>query len=360
MNSLFTPAKIGSLILSNRILRSATAERMADDNNGYPLPSMKALWVALAKGGCGLIISGHMYIHPSGKCHPEMSGIFSDAHIAPWQALTDAVHQAGGRVAAQINHSGLQCEVGCVADPIAPSAIEADFINQPIRAMTENEIELLIDAYAQAARRAKSAGFDAIQIHGAHGYLISQFLSPFANRRTDAWGGDTLERTHFLREVVRAIRQQIGRDYPVFIKLGMQDGLEDGLTAAEGAQIVAMLAGMGLDAVEISGGLRASNSKRGISKPEREAYFRQLAKLARANTSLPLALVGGLRSRSIMDELLDSNEVDFISLCRPLINAPDFPNQLKSGAVRKSACISANNCWALGPGIGIGCKCQIG
>jgi 2,4-dienoyl-CoA reductase-like NADH-dependent reductase (Old Yellow Enzyme family) len=356
---LFTPAKLGTLSIPNRFMRSATAERMADDQTGQPLPSLKACWQTLAEGGCGLIISGHMYVHPSGKCHPEMTAIYSDDHIAPLRALTDAVHQAGGLVAAQINHGGFQCDPQSVQAPIAPSAFLAEFIAQPMRSMTTAEIEMLIDAYAQAARRAKAAGFDAVQLHGAHGYLINQFISPYSNLRKDEWGGDLNSRTRFLREITRAVRQQVGQSYPVFIKFGMQDGLPDGLTAAEGAEVVAMMADMGLDGIEISGGLRASNSKRGINQPDREAYFRPLAQLARTRTKLPIILVGGLRSRSVMEELLESNDADFVSLCRPFINQPDFPNALKAGTVEISGCISANNCWAKNPGEGIACKCPL-
>jgi 2,4-dienoyl-CoA reductase-like NADH-dependent reductase (Old Yellow Enzyme family) len=155
------------------------------------------------------------------------------------------------------------------------------------------------------------------------------------------------------------VRKQVGQDYPVFIKFGMQDGLPDGLTAAEGAEVIAMMATMGLDGVEISGGLRASNTKRGINQTDREAYFRPLAQFARAHTSLPIILVGGMRSRSVMEEILETNEADFISLCRPLINQPDFPNALKAGTLDKSACISANHCWAEEPGVGIACKCPL-
>lgn len=359
MSILFTPAKMGSLEIPNRIMRSATAECMADDLDGKPREQLKSLWVDLAKGGTGLIISGHLYVHPSGKCHPEMTGIYSDDLIPSLKECVDAVHDAGGKIAAQINHGGMQCAVESVNGTIAPSAIDEDFLKQPSREISRDEIEVLIDAFAQAARRAKEAGFDAVQFHAAHGYLVSQFISPYVNKRTDEWGGDLQGRTRFLREVARAVREQVGENYPLFIKFGMEDGKEGGLTATEGAEVVAMMEEMGLDGIEISGGVGASSVRKGIRSASKEAYFRPLIQLARKKTNLPLIIVGGMRSKAVMEEVLSSGDADFVSLSRPLINNPNFPNLLKSGEVEKSACISSSNCWAENMNEGIACKCPI-
>jgi 2,4-dienoyl-CoA reductase-like NADH-dependent reductase (Old Yellow Enzyme family) len=357
MSLLFTPAKIGSLELPNRIIRSATAELMANDLDGSPREQLKSLWVALAKGGTGLIISGHMYVHPSGKCHPEMTGIYSDELISSLKECVDAVHVADGNIAVQINHGGMQCDKRSVDETIAPSALDEDFLEQPAREMSTDEIEMLIDAYGQAARRAKEAGFDAVQIHSAHGYLISQFNSPYTNRRTDKWGGDLQGRTRFLREVTRSVREQVGNEYPVFVKFGMEDGLEGGLTAEAGAVATASMIEMGLDAIEISGGVQANSSRKGIRDASREAYFRPLVQLARKKTDLPLIMVGGMRSKTVMEEVLSSGDADFVAMCRPLINEPNFPNLMKTGVQEISGCISSSNCWAETLGEGIACKC---
>jgi 2,4-dienoyl-CoA reductase-like NADH-dependent reductase (Old Yellow Enzyme family) len=358
MSLLFTPGTFGTLTLANRLVRSATAERMADDE-GRPRLELAHLYRELARGGVGLIITGHMYIHPSGKCHPEMMGIYDDALIPGLAALVEAVHREGGKIAVQINHGGMQCSRETVAETIAPSAVDAPFLQHPAREMTPDEIEMVIDTYAQAARRAQVAGFDAVQLHGAHGYLINQFLSPLVNHRTDEWGGDLENRARFLRTVCSAVRAQVGPDYPLFIKFGMVDGLEGGLTLEESVRVVAAMAGMGLDAVELSGGITAGpiqNSKPGVRTTEEEAYFRDFAKAARPVTSLPLMLVGGFRSRQVMDDVLDSGDTDFISLCRPLISEPDFPNRLQQGQSR-AACISGNRCWPKEMGEGIACRC---
>ncbi len=362
MDRLFKSGRVGTLTLANRLVRSATAERMADAD-GRPTERLKALYRELARGGVGLIITGHMVVHPSGKAHPEMTGIYSDELVPYLADLAAAAHDAGGRVAVQINHGGMQCDRENVTDPIAPSAIDAPFLQRPAREMTPDEIHASVQAYGQAARRAREAGFDGVQIHAAHGYLVSQFLSPFVNRRTDEWGGDLDGRMHFLRAVCQAVRAQVGPDYPVFVKFGMVDAVEGGLTSDEGAQVVAALEEMGLDAVEISGGIGGThnlNSRAAIRSAADEAYFRPLAQQARLATSLPIMLVGGLRSRQVMEDVLASGDADFISLCRPLICEPDLPNRLREGVQEKSACISANRCWPENQGEGIACRCPIG
>jgi 2,4-dienoyl-CoA reductase-like NADH-dependent reductase (Old Yellow Enzyme family) len=230
--------------------------------------------------------------------------------------------------------------------------------------MTQAEILDTIDAFGQAARRAKLAGIDAVQIHAAHGYLISEFLSPHTNRRTDAWGGDFERRIAFLAAVCESVRGQVGPDYPLFTKLGMMDNLDavpDGLTPEDGARIVSRLADWGLDAVEVSGaydGPSRFNVQMGVGTKVPEAYFRPLAQRAKAATHLPVMLVGGLRSRGVMDDVLASGDADFISLCRPLIREPGLPNRLRTGEATVAACISGGRCWPEGPGQGIRCKCE--
>jgi len=360
LSVLFTPARLGGLVVPNRFVRSATAERMADEN-GHPRDALSELYRALAVGGVGLIISGHLYVDAGGKCHPEMTAIDDDDLIASLAEVVAVVHEAGGRIAAQINHGGAQCSRDTVPEAVAPSDIVADYIPQPARALTEAEIARVIRAYAESARRARAAGFDAVQLHGAHGYLINQFLSPFTNRRTDEWGGNLARRMRFLREVCRAVRSAVGPDTPVFIKLGVVDAVDGGLTLDEGLQVVAELESMGLDGVELSGGIggrRDFNSRMRIRHPEDEAYFRAFAKAARERTRLPIMLVGGLRSRQVMEDVVTSGDADFVSMSRPLICEPDLPKRFQAGQGR-AACISVNRCWPQGPGEGIACRCGV-
>lgn len=331
---------------------------MADDG-GRPRPVLVDLYRQLARGGAGLVITGHMFVTAGGKCHAEMTGIYDDALVPDLAMLAGAVRDAGGKVAVQINHGGMQCSRETVAETVAPSDIAADFLQQPARALEYSEILDIVDAFSQAARRAQLAGFDAVQLHGAHGYLINQFLSPFTNRRVDDWGGSLENRMRFLREIVQAVRDQVGADYPILIKLGLADALDAGLSFDDGLAVVSALDEMGLDGVEISGGIggrRDFNSRSRIRKPEEEAYFRDWARAARAHTRLPLILVGGLRSRAVMEDVLASGDADFVSLCRPLICEPDLPERLRAGQTR-AACISGNRCWPMDLQEGIACKC---
>ncbi len=361
LEKLFTPSAIGKLNLPNRLIRSATAESMADIE-GHPTNDLIEFYRELSKGGVGLIISGHMNVHPSGRAHSNMTGIYDDSHIPRLRELVDAVHLADGKVAVQINHAGMQARGEGIEETIAPSRIEADFIKNIPREMTVEEIELIINSFGQAARRAKESGFDAVQVHAAHGYLIGQFLSPLVNKRKDQWGGELNNRMRFLRRVAHEVRAQIGEDYPLFIKLGMMDGIEGGLSLEDGLSIVAELEEMGFDGVELSGNLggkKLANVRKGVRKESEEAYFLDFAIKARQATKLPIISVGGFRSLKVMESVLKDDHADFISLCRPLINDPHLPNKLRAGEISRSECLSANNCWAKNPGDGIACKCPI-
>jgi 2,4-dienoyl-CoA reductase-like NADH-dependent reductase (Old Yellow Enzyme family) len=300
-----------------------------------------------------------MYIHPTGKCHPEMTGIYSDDLIPELKTKVDQVHLGGGKIAAQLNHSGVQCRKESVADPISPSDISSEIFKQPARAMTEDEIEMLIDSFALAAKRAKEAGFDAVQIHGAHGYLINQFNSPFTNKRTDRWGGELINRTRFMREVIKAVRMKVGERYPVFIKFGVVDGVQGGLTVDDSRQMISMMDELGLDAIEISGGINADSTRKGINSEDKEAYFLSYIKKIQDETPLPIIIVGGMRSITVMEKILSTSDANFISMSRPFICEPDLPKRIKELGQKKSKCISANLCWPEKVGEGIECKCPL-
>jgi len=359
VSKLFEPVSMGSLELPNRFVRSATAERLSDDK-GSPLPQLGEMYAALARGGVGLTISGHAYVHPSGRAHAEMSGIYDDELIPAWKSIVETTHEAGGKLAMQINHGGRQCDPAVVEGPLlAPSPIPVnENAPRPVE-MSERDIQNVIRAFADAAGRAKEAGFDAVQLHGAHGYLISAFNSPASNWRRDAWGGRLTRRVRFLEAVAAAVRDVVGDDYPLFVKLGTMDFVRDGLTPDEGVEIVAHLADMGLDAVEISGGIGRGNSVTGIRQPDQEAYFVPIARKARQVTDLPILLVGGFRSREVMERVLDEGSADLISLSRPLIREPDLPNRIAAGQAA-ATCISCSKCWPRAGELGISCHYRPG
>lgn len=354
MSTLYESVHIGAMEVSNRFVRSATAEYLSDDE-GRPLPELGEMYCELARGGVGLIITGHAYVHPSGRCRVQMSGIHDDALIPDWAKITRDVHDVGAKIAMQINHGGRQCDPAAIEGRmVAPSPIPLNRDLPRPRELSEREIDDLIRAFADAAGRVKEAGFDAVQIHSAHGYLINTFNSPASNWRNDAWGGSLPRRLRFLEEVCAAVRDVVGDDYPVFVKLGAVDFCRDGLSQTDGIEIIRHLAEMGLDGVEISGGIGGGSMRTGIDSPEKEAYFLPIARKARYVTDLPILLVGGLRSRDVMESILEEGSADLVSMSRPLILEPDLPNRIRNGQER-AACISCNQCWPREGELGISC-----
>lgn len=341
MPELFRSVTVGRLVLRNRFMRSATAERLSGDD-GTPLPALADVAAGLAAGGVGLIVMGHTFVRPDGKASRAMAGLWRDDQVPAFARVADAVHSAGGVAAVQINHGGRQSDPGLTgAELVAPSAV-ADW-RVPHRALREDEILSLVEAYGQAARRVREAGFDAVQIHAAHGYLVGQFLSPHANKRDDDWGGSAEKRMRFLREVATRVRAAVGSDYPILIKLGLADFIDGGLQLDEGLAVLERLADWGIDLVEISGGAGDGNSRGGITTEADEGYFRPWAREARRRTDLPLALVGGFRSLSVMQATVDEGIADVISMSRPFIREPDLVTRL-AGTQLKARCISCGAC----------------
>ncbi len=328
-------------------MRAATYEKLADAD-GRVTDRLIELYEAIARGGAGLIITGYALVHPSGRATPRMLSIHAESFIEGLRELTDSVHREGGVIAVQLVHGGRYCPPLLLGGkpPIAPSEMYDRFTRMNSRAMTEAEIWTVIDAFADAAWRARAAGFDALELHAAHGYLISSFLSPYTNLRDDYWGGDEERRSHFAEEVLKAVRNAVGSDYPVLIKINADDLVEGGLKPDESLRYIRRLEPLGLDAVEISGGVREARVKTirpDIHRPEEEAYFRDAGKLFKDNLSLPVILTGGMRSRDVMEGVLESKEADLVGISRPLIREPDLPNLMREGK-EKADCISCNKC----------------
>lgn len=347
MSILFEPIKINNMKVPNRFMRSSTHYRCADISGGVTDLMIK-VYENLAKGGVGLISTGHAYVSEDGKADSTMLGAHHDNLIAGLKKLVSAVHKYDSKIMLQLNHAGRQTKSSTLGQtPLAPSAVYNPLTEETPRACTEKEIEIIIEAFGAAAKRAVKAGFDAVQIHSCHGYLASQFISPYTNRREDKWGGSIKNRMRFLLEVFRCIRATVGEDYPVLIKLNSEDFIKGGLTIEDSAQIAKVLSDKGLDAIEISGSMKESPIRairRNILKEEDEAYFLPNALKFKEVISVPLILVGGLRSPKLMERLLIEKKVDMISLCRPLIREPDLINKWKHGQLKKADCISCGGC----------------
>lgn len=363
MASLFEHGTIGKLELKNRLIRSATWEGMCDPD-GRPTPTLIEYYADLAKGGIGLIITGFAYVRADGKSHPGMMGIYTDAFAQEYKQMTDAVHAQGGKIAIQLVHSGGQVRSQTIGrPPVAPSGEKVGSYPEAPMALSILEIEDISDAFAKAARRAKAYGFDAVQIHGAHGYLVNQFLSPFTNQRTDAYGGSLENRSRFLFDVYDKIRSQVGLDFPVFIKLNGEDHVENGLTQKEGVQIAQRLSNAGIDAIEVSSGSAASGkigpAREKILTTENEGYNLDLSLAVKSKVACPVISVGGFRSLETAQHAVEKSKIDFISFSRPLIREPDLPNKWAEKVSDKATCISCNKCFI--PGLtkgGIYCVVQ--
>lgn len=356
---LFESTTINGMTLANRFVRSATWEGMATED-GRVTPKLIDTMVALAAGGIGLIISGHAYVAKNGQASPWQLGIYDDSLIDGLKAMTDAVHAAGGRIVAQLAHAGhfaLEKAIG------TPPVVVSDFDGLSQTSRTELSVAAIQDlekTYVDAARRARSAGFDGIQLHSAHGYLLSQFLSPWFNRRSDDYGGTIDNRVRIHAEIIRAIRKTVGNDYPLLVKMNCEDFSEGGLTVAESIAAAWQMVSAGLDAIELSGGLltggKLSPSRPNINQSEKEAYFKDAARAFKRSLKVPLILVGGVRSIEVAEKLIDAGTADYLSISRPLIREPGLIMRWQSGDRTRAHCLSDNLCFRPGmTGKGIYC-----
>jgi 2,4-dienoyl-CoA reductase-like NADH-dependent reductase (Old Yellow Enzyme family) len=347
---LFEPAKLGNMSLRNRFARSATYDGCADD--GYVTDKQVNLYSTLSQGGVGLIITGITYVHESGEISTFQNSISGDEFIDGFKRLTSAVHQWGAKVAVQLFHAGRESRFPNSSNrvPMGPSFVETDpYFRGKYRPMTETEIWEVVHAFGDGAKRAREAGFDGVQVHAAHAYLLSQFLSPHTNRREDKWGGTLENRLRLHGEIYHDIRRKVGEDYPVLIKIGVQDGFSGGLEFNEGKLAAHHLAEWGFDALEISQGLRGSGYeetefKTKINTLDREAYYRRWSGEIKKKVDIPIMLVGGLRTFDLMEEIVRNKEADFVSLSRPLIRNPNLINEWKQGDHHRADCISCNRC----------------
>ena len=336
MARLFEPGSINGLKLKNRVVRSATWEGLADAD-GSATAALNEVVAGLAHGGVGLIISSHTFIRPDGQAGPGQLGLCADALIPPYRAMVEAVHAAGGRIAAQLAHAGERA----ATDLTRSAAVTVD-------ALTVEGIEALATDYGAAADRARQAGCDGVQLHAAHGYLINQFISPAFNHRTDAYGGNVERRARFALLALEKVRQAVGPDFPIMIKINGQDYQEGGLTIRQSAKICTLLAQAGMDAVEVSGGSMTGKyvpSRQGISKPAQEAYHRMEAKTIKRAVDIPVMIVGGIRTFDVAERLLAEGMADYISLCRPLIREPNLVARWERGDLAPARCKSDNLCF---------------
>ena len=358
---LFSPATIGSLSLKNRIVRSATYEAKADDTGG-PTDLYLDFYRQLARGGAGLIVTGLAYPEKEGKL-PRTLGVDDIGCLPSLQRVAGAIHDVGNgcKVALQICHTGRQLPHSIDRQTVAPSPIAEPYTGRTPRELSNGEIESFIDRSAAAIAYASQAGFDAVQVHAAHGWLLSSFLSPHTNRRTDRFGGTTEKRARILIEIIERAKKRVSDDFPVLIKINACDYVESGIDLPEALSIGTLLAEAGYAALEISSGMwetitrdpkiigwkaeRIPEARKGIRTVKDEAYHRSFAKAFKERLKqIKIILVGGLKTPALMDQIIAAGDADLVALSRALIREPDLPNRWKDGSTEKAACISCNKC----------------
>ncbi|MFW1853316.1 NADH:flavin oxidoreductase/NADH oxidase family protein [Acinetobacter guillouiae] len=325
------------ITIPNRIAKSAMSEQLAD-RHGSPTTDLQQLYAAWARGGTGLLITGNVMIDSRAFVEPRNVVLQDEQFLQANKLWAQAAQANGSKIIMQINHPGRVAVLPLLKKPIAPSAVGLDLpamniIRMP-RAMTEAEILEQIKRFATTAALAVKAGFDGVQVHAAHGYLLSQFLSPLANTRTDQWGGSPENRQRILIETVRAVRQAIGKNKILSVKLNSADFQKGGLSQQESLQIALALEAEGIDLLEVSGGNYESPAQLGYApdrQAQRDAYFLDYATALREQSRLPLMLTGGLRDVDFMNQIVADGTVDLVGLARPFALQPDLTKQLLAG-----------------------------
>ncbi len=378
---LFNESVISGIPVKNRIIRSATHDGLADAN-GAPSQKLIEKYEHLAKNEIGCIITGYAAVSKNGVSpYPRMMKIYDDGVIEKYKKLTDAVHRHGTPVILQIAHCGRQTSSKAIGmQKVAPSNVLHAFYPDKAKELTEDEIYGLINDFIQAATRAEKAGFDGVQLHGGHGYILHDFLSPYGNRRKDSWGGSLENRCRIVEYIIKGIKDKT--NLPVWIKISAEDNRKGGMNIDSSVEICKRLEKAGCDAIEVSCGTvqDGMNTMRSKLMPM-DAVFKYrepcasfpkiLNKIAlpaanlinpfikqpsplenfnvnnseviKKSVSIPVIVVGGIHKTDDMEKILAESKADFISMCRPFICEPDLAKKLKNG--QKSAkCIMCNYC----------------
>jgi len=368
----FAPARLGPIPLRNRILKAATFEGMT---GGQQVSDrLVAFHTAMARGGVALTTVAFCAVSPEGAATPNEL-VLCDEAIPGLRRLADAVHAEGAAVSAQIGHAGAVAASAGIRG-IAPSPVFSPLAMKRMRQASAADIRRIVGDFAGGARRLREAGFDAVEVHLGHGYLLSEFLSPGLNRRRDGWGGSLENRARFPREVVKAVRDAVGDRMAVIAKLNMADGVPTGLWVEESIRVARMLESDGaLDAIELTGGSSLQNPMylfRGEapiremaaampkavalgvrlfgglflkSYPFEEAFFRGYARQFRAALSMPLVLLGGISRRDTIEQAM-ADGFEFVAMGRALLREPDLVAAMAKGERQESLCVHCNKCMA--------------
>ncbi|MDR1482738.1 MAG: NADH:flavin oxidoreductase [Synergistaceae bacterium] len=345
MKKIFDSIKLGQLSVKNRAVRSATFERNGGEN-GVITPRLKERYEALASGGVGVIITGMMGIGGNSCLNKVMPKIYLEEFTEKFKEAAEAAHKFGAKVIVQLGHCGAKStDIDRGDHPYAPSDIEA-IPGKPAKALLKEEIRHLTAEFGASAAKCRSAGADGVQLHGAHGYLISQFLSPCFNKREDEYGGSVENRARFLFEAYDEVRTQVGPEYPVWVKINYSDLAEGGLSGGDCLQTCRELERRGIDAIEISSGLVPNQTaSQPVKSEDDEGYLAEGALKISSEIGTPIISVGGYRTPSVIEDFLNKGNIEAISLCRPFICEPGLLNRWAAGDGTKARCVSCNRCY---------------
>ena len=355
---LFEQVSFPKLTLKNRFVRSGVWMKMADEQ-GHITPELKDVYKSLVDGGVGLIITEYTFIDKYDQPNPGMIGMYDDLFIDEWKEIIDYAHANGTKIACQIAAGGSQSglEEAKQRRIMGPSAVLNRVSGITPAEMNEDDFNRLIENHKNAALRVKRAGFDAVQIHAAHGYLLSQFLTPYYNRRTDKYGGSLHNRARIIYDVVSAVRSAVGDDYTVMIKVNMDDFMAEGegLTFPESLEMFKHLDTLGLDFIEPSGAnISAGNGiiqsfPRIARSVEKQSYFKEQVTEIAKNIKTPVILVGGNRNTTVMTDLLNNAGIPLFSFGRTLFSEPDLINKWVDNPDYVPKCVACNKCWDTTP-----------
>lgn len=348
-DTLLSPMKIGTLELKNRMVCSAAVTRLAN-SDGTVTEGFIRYHEDKAKGGWGLTMTEDIPVVENCRTYERLPGLWSDSQIESHRVLTDRIHAAGGRIGAQIYHAGRTADPnvnGC--QNVAPSAVRGQGIATVPRALSEEEIGGIVAAFGQAARRAKEAGYDLVEIHGAHGYLIHQFLSGNSNKRFDRYGGSLANKNRFLMEIIAEIREQVGPDYPVVLRLSVVDYLEGGTNLGESLVTAQMAEAAGVDAISCSAGTYGTTAIIPPSATARALYADNAAYI-KAGVHIPVMGTGRINDPYLAEAVLSSGKADFVTMLRASLADPELPNKIRDGRIDEIAycigclqgCLGAN------------------
>lgn len=344
LKHLFEPFTVKSLTIRNRIVMPGMLLRYSDQN-GMATQRLTDFYVARAKGGVGLIVAEAAYILPEAKFRPNQFGIYSDELIPKIREMLDEIHKYGAKVALQLHHAGRRLAESHLpgTKPVGASKMPCKFSGLYPRVLAKDGIAEIVEGYAAAAERGKRAGFDAVEIHGAHGYIINQFLSPFTNKRTDEYGGTPERRARFAVEIVEAIRARVGDDYPIFMRMNGDDHVPGGITIEEARVHADLLAKAGVDVLNVSAGIIESLHWQIPVMRLPDCCLADLSEDIKKRVNIPIMAVGKIRTAEQAEEVLASGKADLVAMARAFLADPDWPNKAAKGEFDKiRPCISCN------------------